>query len=99
MFCENCGKQLSENAKFCDGCGAQTAAEQANIQAQQEKNREANPPAYLDVKTAIIITLALFIILPIPCWLADAPIVIGFAVAGVLGAICIFQGIRNQRKK
>lgn len=20
-FCENCGKEISENAKFCDGCG------------------------------------------------------------------------------
>lgn len=22
MFCENCGKELKENAKFCDNCGA-----------------------------------------------------------------------------
>lgn len=26
MFCSNCGKQLDENAKFCDGCGAQQGA-------------------------------------------------------------------------
>lgn len=26
MFCSNCGKQLGENAKFCDGCGAQQRA-------------------------------------------------------------------------
>lgn len=23
MFCKNCGKQLVDSAKFCDGCGAQ----------------------------------------------------------------------------
>ena len=26
MFCENCGKQLSDNAKFCKECGAATTA-------------------------------------------------------------------------
>ena len=24
MFCTNCGKQISDNAAFCPGCGAQT---------------------------------------------------------------------------
>jgi len=26
MFCRNCGRELSENAKFCDGCGTAQAA-------------------------------------------------------------------------
>lgn len=27
MFCEKCGRELPDNAKFCDGCGAQIGAE------------------------------------------------------------------------
>ena len=96
MFCSNCGTQIADSAKFCDACGTQTAAEQSAIQEQAEKARQENPPAYLDLKFAIIITVALFIILPIPCWLAEAPLVLGFVTAGVLGAICIIMGIRNQ---
>ena len=96
MFCEGCGARITENAKFCDACGKQTAAEQANIQTQQEKARQENPPAYLDVKTAVIITVMLFVILPVPCLFAGAPIVLGFAVAGVMSAFCLFMGIRNQ---
>jgi len=96
MFCKNCGTQLAENAKFCDVCGTQTVAELANIQAQQEKNLQENPPAYLDVKTAIFITVALFIILPVFCILSDAPAILGFIVAGVMGAVFLIFGIRNQ---
>lgn len=33
-FCQNCGAQITEGAAFCGGCGAQTAAPQA--QAQQD---------------------------------------------------------------
>ena len=96
MFCRNCGAQLADSAKFCDSCGAQTVAEQANIFAQAEKNRAENPPSYLDLKTAIIITVMLLLILPGVCWFVEAPLVIGFAVAGVMGAFCLFMGIRNQ---
>jgi len=96
MLCENCGTQLAQNAKFCDACGTQTAAEQANILAQQEKNRQENPPAFLDVKTAIIITVMLLVILPVVCVFSDAPAMLGFITAGVMGAFCLFMGIRNQ---
>ena len=98
MYCENCGTQIADNAKFCDACGRQTRAEQESILAQQEKTRQENPPAYLDVKTAIIITVMLFVILPIPCVFSDVPAVLGFAVAGVMSAFCIIMGIRNQIK-
>lgn len=29
MFCSNCGKQLPDNAKFCNGCGAQQQVQSA----------------------------------------------------------------------
>jgi len=100
MFCQKCGTQIADNAKFCDNCGMQTSMEQANIQTQAEKNRQENPQAYLDLKTAIFITVGLFIVLPAACLFADIPLpaalTIGFGTAGVLGALCIIQGIRNQ---
>jgi len=96
MFCKNCRKRLSDTAKFCDACGMQTSAEQANIQAQQEKNRQENPPAFLDVKMAAISTVIFFFIMPVACLVAEAPIVLGLVCAGVMSALFLFMGIRNQ---
>jgi len=96
MFCHSCGAQLADAAKFCDACGAQTAAEQATILAEQAKNQQENPPAFLDLKTAVLITAMMFVILPVPCFLAEVPLALGFITAGVLGAIAIIMGIRNQ---
>lgn len=41
MFCKNCGKNLSDTAKFCNGCGAKTEA------AQAAANTAPQPPAYM----------------------------------------------------
>lgn len=32
MFCPNCGKQLEDTVKFCDGCGSRVAEEAATTQ-------------------------------------------------------------------
>ena len=40
MFCKNCGKNLPDGVKFCNGCGAKTEAAQAAYTASQ-------PPAYM----------------------------------------------------
>lgn len=74
MFCSNCGKQLDENAKFCDGCGAQqgvgndinSASNQQAPNPQQNVNANyqaapaaSNPKAKKAPKTKnIIITVA-----------------------------------------
>lgn len=34
MFCPNCGKNLPDNAAFCDGCGSRMAAAPAPVQPQ-----------------------------------------------------------------
>jgi len=98
MYCHNCGNRIADDAKFCDACGTQTDTEQQNILARQEKNRLENPPAYLDVKTALIITLALFIVLPGACLFSDAPLAIGFVTALLMSALFLMMGIRNQIK-
>lgn len=37
MFCENCGKELKENAKFCENCGAKvTIVPQSAVPAEPE---------------------------------------------------------------
>lgn len=43
MFCKNCGKQLVDGAKFCDGCGTQleaTAAQTAPVQKPKSKGKK-----------------------------------------------------------
>jgi len=46
MFCENCGKNLPDGAKFCNGCGAKTEAVQPAYAAAAEPApaRPAPPP-------------------------------------------------------
>ena len=47
MFCTNCGKEIPENAKFCNHCGAQqggAAASASSRSAQQQAyNKYASP--------------------------------------------------------
>lgn len=42
MFCSNCGKQLGENARFCDGCGAQQGV--VNNDANSASNQQTPDP-------------------------------------------------------
>lgn len=37
MFCSNCGKQLVEGSKFCNGCGSQVSS---NDQAVSDSKRK-----------------------------------------------------------
>ncbi len=41
MFCKNCGKELVDGAKFCDGCGAsqQTIEQNINVPVQKPKSK------------------------------------------------------------
>lgn len=43
MYCPNCGKQCSDNVKFCDGCGA--ALTHASPQPNTDTYPVNNPPA------------------------------------------------------
>jgi len=99
MLCQYCGQHLPDGAKFCDNCGRQTAAEQARILSLQEKHQKENPPAFLDFKTAVVIAVVFFVILPGACLAADAPLWLGFVTAGVLSVLCLVFGIRNQFSK
>lgn len=49
MYCENCGKKISETAKFCPYCGnAVTIAD--SVQSQQSVKQEISTPPSLETK-------------------------------------------------
>lgn len=41
-FCQNCGKELSENAKFCDGCGKEVVAVESTAATTETPAQEVN---------------------------------------------------------
>lgn len=68
MFCSNCGKELSENMRFCDGCGAPCANEQVFSHNQPaNENKQGKPMAKwrLYLGRALFVFGLLFIIWPI----------------------------------
>ena len=44
MFCENCGKELSNTAHFCDGCGASQTSSAAPEQPAQVTQQTYSAP-------------------------------------------------------
>lgn len=47
MFCTHCGKNLPDNANFCDGCGAQIGAAQPQAQPQQTPYAQPQQATYV----------------------------------------------------
>lgn len=41
MNCKNCGRQLAENARFCEGCGAKVEIEAAEAVREVETEAKA----------------------------------------------------------
>ncbi len=50
MFCPNCGKNLPDNAMFCDGCGTRLAAAPAQAPVQPQAPVYAQPPVQAPVQ-------------------------------------------------
>lgn len=44
MFCQNCGNQLEDSAKFCDSCGASVAADNIVVTDYTETVQENTAP-------------------------------------------------------
>ena len=44
MFCEQCGKDIPENSKFCAGCGAKTEPAEPIVQAVESEAQQAPTP-------------------------------------------------------
>lgn len=43
MFCENCGKQIPDDAVFCTNCGAKQTAKTSSVQMTPPVNQTAAP--------------------------------------------------------
>ena len=57
MFCRHCGKQIPDDSKFCPGCGAETALENAEPVAARAP--EAAPvPAFLAPYVLLVLFVA-----------------------------------------
>ena len=39
-YCSNCGKKISDDAKFCDGCGAKVIKEEKSLQENNTTKRK-----------------------------------------------------------
>lgn len=63
MYCKHCGKEISETAKFCDGCGKPVADEVAQVapavvEESKKKKKKKHP-----VLGAVVLVLSLFILI------------------------------------
>ena len=103
MFCSNCGARITENAKFCDSCGTQTASERANIQAEQERNYDKHLDKSISGSVWITVSMVIFSLVIVFFAGFDSGegtvasvTAIGFSVF-ICGVKWFFE-IKNQRK-
>jgi len=64
-FCKNCGKQLSDKAKFCGGCGTKVSKPQFVATAKPEKSEKEKRT----MKVKIAVSLIVLVILSVSLWL------------------------------
>lgn len=83
MFCQNCGKEIPENAKFCPACGFQTGT-------QKVREKEASQLSSLSAIFAFLIPIVGIILAIIDLCVYDekydhrcsiAAVIIGIIVA------------------
>ncbi len=66
MNCTNCGKELSREVKFCDGCGTPVVSEQNNNQAQAQPAPVQSAPANQVVQENKVIFILSYILFFLP---------------------------------
>lgn len=68
MYCQKCGNQMPDNARFCSKCGTQTGVHAAPIQtasAAPRKEKKAVPAKAIGVAAvAVVVILAAVLIIP-----------------------------------
>lgn len=96
MFCQNCGKQIPENAKFCNHCGEEQVRNAAqktsrnNTQPQQrQSDQQIDEKAFKKYVTPYI-ARNIFIVM---CGLTIACLFILPQAAFIYGGVAIFFGI------
>ncbi len=64
MFCSKCGKEISENAVVCPGCGCPTD----NFQKTEDNNRSSNVTVE-HIKNLGLISIFAGFIIPLAAWI------------------------------
>ena len=103
MFCQSCGEKINENAKFCESCGAQTAAEQAKNEAERAKNYDAHLDKSYGGSVLITVVLVVFALVIVLLFGFDGgegtvASVTAIAFAVIMSGIKWYFEIKNQRR-
>lgn len=62
MYCKHCGKQIADDAKFCDSCGKSVSESQAGITLEEPKKKKKKRHPILGT---IILIFTIFIVIGI----------------------------------
>lgn len=62
MFCKHCGKELSENYKFCINCGSPVSVESSAVVIKSKKEDKAALPLYKRWWFWVIISVTLLVL-------------------------------------
>ena len=56
MYCSKCGKELKEDARFCDGCGTKIGETELKTTQEQTNNKKEIPKCTWIDKTILVTT-------------------------------------------
>lgn len=88
MFCKKCGKELTETARFCDGCGVPVSAEVEYEEKKKEQDQKAeSKPVKKNKHTGLGIAAAVF------CGIGILGIILPYSLRMVLCLVAMILGI------
>jgi len=61
MFCQICGKELNDNANFCDGCGQKVVSENISDSNEEEIKKKSNRKTIGIVLAIVFVAFSLII--------------------------------------
>ena len=104
MFCYQCGAVLSDNAKFCSGCGRVIGSPQPAVQRPRNMATHVNVLAWLFMASALLYAMAACVLFIAPRILQELPIptppevpfdIVGFVtnIAGVVGLAVLIVAV------
>ena len=97
MYCYQCGTEVSDQAKFCSGCGRTLDTDQPAVKPKRDMATHVNILGWLFVGCAILYAMLGFVLLIAPRILQELPIpmppeapfdIVQFvsSIAGIVGA-------------
>ena len=99
MFCKKCGREISDNAKFCPYCGQSTNKEVYNVEEQtielRNKTKETSELNTITITFLIVTVITLVLsILNLIVWIK----IIALALATALTGAGIYYYIKKRSK-